>query len=473
MRRRRPAAAPRLRRPAAADPVVPDRRVEDVRVDFEAGRSVLGRELPIGTLPKGCPLLLEEATYYGRQVQVAAIYDKEEIDDGERELHCQMTGTKDEEALKVGIATTPCWIRVHLCREGCPATRVGPLLFHTHKLRKHSGGERTWEDNLKVDEQMGQLQDDHQSWAKQGMEKQKVKSSSSSGSKKKKKKKKKRKKKEVGEGSKEKRNKGEEDSPGKQRRRTQKMGGKSVAKKDLIQVFGGTGLDPDHRLRRRLVHRVKKRLKKGKETSSSSSSSSAGDSEETEAEMLMEDRNRVHRIAAQAPGLLTAMGVEAMKPFLVQVGNTGWQDEGTNLPPILSQYARTYVMGKMTGGVHREFSSLAWIGDLGRIAEGMDCLFQRMKSLELVSKGEAWQSAQKLELVPPLEPSLTHLTQRSERQLAQKEGKLDRDVKGNMVNSEKGKGKSKDKWSDRGNDRGKDRGKGKQKEGEKPKGGGQ
>lgn len=121
---------------------------------------------------------------------------------------------------------------------------------------------------------------------------------------------------------------------------------------------------------------------------------------------------------------------------------------------------------RLAGGVQREFTTLAWIADLllqGRIAEATDATIQRMKSIELVSKGESWQASQKLELAPPGEATMT---QRSEKQIAQREQKLDRDVKGgSSYPSDKGKSKGKDKWSDKGGERSQ-KGKGKQKEGE-------
>lgn len=98
----------------------------------------------------------------------------------------------------------------------------------------------------------------------------------------------------------------------------------------------------------------------------------------------------------------------------------------------------------------------------GRIAEASDTVLQRMKSIELVSRGATWQEAQKLELAPPGEASVT---QRSERQIAQKEGKLDREVKGGSVApGDKGRGKAKDRWTEKGGEKGKDRGKGKNKD---------
>lgn len=43
----------------------------------------------------------------------------------------------------------------------------------------------------------------------------------------------------------------------------------------------------------------------------------------------------------------------------------------------------------------------------GRIAESLDCLIQRLKSVELVAQGASWQVAQRLEVLPPERPVLS------------------------------------------------------------------
>lgn len=474
----RPAAAPKrlLRRPAAA-PAAVGAPVVSADREFEAGREVRACDIPPGGFEKGCQLVVTESCYYGTKAELACIVEKEELEGGERELIVQMLGTKHEELLKIGTASRPCLVRLHLCKRDCPQQRLNPDLVHVEKVKKLGTGPFTWEENLKLETGLEALHQDHDAWKAQvGKENKKAEKSSSSSSRKKKKKRKKKEKKEkekkkrIQEEEDKKRSMGEQDSPGKKRRKEQVMGGKTIAKKSLIQVFSGTGMDPDSRLRKKLMKKVKRKLRKGKVSSTSSSSSSSSASESIGGENLLDDRSRVHRIASLGPGLLCAMGLESMKPHLIQVGNTGWEDEVGNLPPLLGMYQRTYMATRLTGGIQREFATLSWIGDLliqGRVAEGLDCLFQRLKSIEMVSKGEAWQAAQKLELVPTGDASLA---QRPERQMAQKENKLDRDAKGDSSTYAKGKGKTKEKWSERGNDKGKGKNKGKE---EKPKAAGQ
>jgi hypothetical protein len=120
-----------------------------------------------------------------------------------------------------------------------------------------------------------------------------------------------------------------------------------------------------------------------------------------------------------------------------------------------------YLNPKLSGGISREAATLAWIGDLllqGRVSESMDCLVQRLKSIELTAGGTAWTTSQKLELVPPPEAMIGT---RQELQIARREAKLDSEAKGTFVSADKGKGKSKDRGG-----KGKEKGKGKAKEGE-------
>eukprot|EP00438_Fugacium_kawagutii_P025094 Skav213443 [mRNA] locus=scaffold837:212799:217106:- [translate_table: standard] len=453
----RPAAAPkhrpaararlRLRRPAAAIEQEPEEDPHQWLRKFEAGEEVKGKDLSPGVFKKGLKIIAEKGVYYGQEAAVAVVIDHEEVDGADRELVCTLSGTKNEELLKIATASQPFTVRMHLCGDDCMQNRVNPNLVHVSKVKKLLVGIPTWEENLVVNEEMEALRRDQEQW--QGREKEKDKkkksssSSSSSGRKKKKKKKKKKSKKE--EDKKKGGVEGDKQSPAASKDKPKKLGSRSYAKKDLEAIYGGTGMDPDQKKRKRIARRVKRALRKGKTTSSTSGSSSGSSLEEEKEEILLEDRNKVHRIAQLCPGLLSSLGIEAMRPFLLQLGSTGWETEGSQIPPLLSLYYRAYMCNRLSGGVQREFATLAWLADLmvqGRIAEALDTAIQRMKAIELVSKGDSWQSSQKLELAPPGEASMT---QRSERQVAQKESKLDRDVKGGNSNFEKGKGKQKDR----------------------------
>ena len=456
---RRPAA--RLRRPAADEEEAgegageEDRRaVGSVVERYQKGEFVEVVHLPPGTFARGDWLESTDAVYYQQKISVAAKVEREELDSEERELRCELTGTRSEDLLKYGTSQKPCQVRLHLCRPTCSQLRENPDLIHLKNVRKISvESAKGWQSNLLEEVDTLMLQADQAEWERREAEKKKEKESkersSSSRSRKRKKKKKekakKKKKEEVGAG------------PPEQVR----IGGKAAARKTLSALYEGTGLDPKVRHRKKLSRKVRKALKKNKETSSTGTSTSSTSSSDL-GEALLEDRSKVHRIASLGPGLLAAQSVMQMKQYLTQITGTGWEADENALPPILSLYMRTYMSTRLTGGVAREFATLAWVGDLllqARPSEALDGILQRMKSIELTASGTSWTTSQKLELVPPPE---AQIGTRQEYQIAKREAKLDGEVKGGTLSIDKGKGKTKEKGS-----KGKEKGKGKNKEADK------
>ena len=73
------------------------------------------------------------------------------------------------------------------------------------------------------------------------------------------------------------------------------------------------------------------------------------------------------------------------------------------------------------------------------MAECVDALVQRLKSVEMVSQGSAWQIAQRLEVLPPERPLLSSRGEAKEAIREQKEEQRTRNE------ASKGKGKS-DSW---------------------------
>ena len=121
-----------------------------------------------------------------------------------------------------------------------------------------------------------------------------------------------------------------------------------------------------------------------------------------------------------------------------------------------------HLASKGSGGILREVMTLAFVGDVllqGRAAEALDGVSQRLKSLELVLGGQTWSTAQKVEVAPSLEATISS---RAELQVALKESKLDSQARsGGMSSWEKGRSKGKTKDKDKGKN---EKGKGKSKE---------
>eukprot|EP00435_Cladocopium_sp_Y103_P033556 s3214_g8.t1 len=422
---------------------------------FSKGEEVEGVRLAPGVFSRGDILVGVEGRYFGEKASFALQFEKEELESGERELCGVLLGTTSEPLLRFATTHKPCRLQVHLCPRDCSQLRENPNLVHVRRIRKLLPDQpRTWETNLVEDVETGRLQKEAEDLRIQKEEEKKARkrrSSSTSPSVKAKKKKKKKKRRE------ERREEGEASAPEKK----VKLGGKTTARKPLEALYQGTGLDPSLKNRRKILKKLKRALRKTKTTSSSTASSVSTTSSEVEAEEILQDRSRIQRIHAIAPGVLAAQGISNMKDHLLQAGGQAW-DEDTlqQMPPILCQYYRLHMVPRLSGGVSREFSTLSFIGDLllqGRASEAMDCLVQRMKSLEMTSSGTSWSTSQKLELVPP--PTAT-IGSRSEYQVAIKEARLDNQVLPPAQAADKGKGKSKDK----NREKGKEKGRGKAKE---------
>lgn len=107
-----------------------------------------------------------------------------------------------------------------------------------------------------------------------------------------------------------------------------------MAKKELSALYGGTGLDPSIRIRRKVAHYAAKKAKRRKESSSSSSDSEEGSTSHTSegGEEALMDQNKIRRLRRHAPGLLTSMGVKRMQQAIAEIEGV-WAQEGTTLPP--------------------------------------------------------------------------------------------------------------------------------------------
>lgn len=240
------------------------------------------------------------------------------------------------------------------------------------------------------------------------------------------------------------------------------MGGRTNATKPLESLFKGTGLDPSAENRRILLRKVKKKMKKDKGSSSSSSSTGSVVSDSEVEQSMLEERSKIRRLADLAPGVLASEGLRVMKDHVLTANGTPWGVDKTSLPPIVTQYIKQQCMGKATAPMGRELLTLAAVADCllqGRVAEGTDILFQRVKSLEQMMAGQSWMLSQKLEILPGPDVGIAS---RAELQAAQRERRLDDQTKAPAAlgerNKGKGQGKSKEKEREKG-------GKGKQKSG--------
>ena len=403
---RPPAAAPRVRRPAAA--IV----VSDPTAKFLAGEEVDILQVPVEKWKKHEIVVFEGGSYMGQICQAAGRFKDLSLSDGQLVITVLLTGTTNEELLKHGTGSSSREVRVHGCPQDCGLTPEGPLFLHSQKVRRiplEKEGELTWEKNLEegmrsnVDE-LEELRRKERELLERAKEQEKEPG--------RKEKKRKREKKE-GEKRKEKhKEKGAEEvsSSSSASGRKRKFGGRTIAKKSLEVIFGGTGLDPKPRVRRQVLSFARRKLKRSrtKSSASSSSSSTGGSNDSAQESDLLQDQSKIRQIARFAPGVLTASGIKLMKENLRDLEGSWLEDSGAILPMTL-RYVRSSLSSRLTGGPLRESMNLAMMLDLGlqgRICEMLDVGIQRLKSIEAVSTGASWQTAEKLELLPSMVPQI-------------------------------------------------------------------
>lgn len=408
---------------------------------FAQGESVVLDKLPVSSWKVGALVALDEAKYFGGPCQVAGRFREWAVVGDQHRVRIQVTRTTHEDLLKYITGTTLRQAEVHLCGAQCSGEPHDQGLLHCRKgrlIKMEKEGECTWEKNLAEDvDDLARLREAQKDTEKDAREmealKKKEKSSSSSSrgkkdEKKKKEKMKKKKKKQKKEAVDTKENVDD--------KRTSKrsFGGRSVARKDLSLVFSGTGLDPRPHIRRRVLKYAKKKVAKKKDSASSSSGSLSTGSDEVSSEEghdVLMDASKIKMMSRHAPGGLTMMGALRMQESLAeQEGVWQLQENVKSLPACTLRYVRASLGSRLLGGALKEAITLASSLDLvlqGRVAESADMMIQRLKSMERVSQGSSWTSAERMELAPALNPQIST---RAEVEAANREAKLDMKAKG-------------------------------------------
>ena len=208
-----------------------------------------GEDSPVVRRPAG-------KTYWEAPVTLCGIVDRMEEDGAGIISEVRLTGTENEDLLRWSTENPGCRCKLHHCREGCVAGVCEDGLVHVKKLKlRLPGAGETWLDNLvghvpvQMDE-MAALRDranelDKEDARERGKDK-KVKEKSK-------------------EGREKKRSRGvsssSTSSSSRRRKKKKKKARKGVkveAVKELSAVFGRTGMDPDVKVRRQVVRKVKK-----------------------------------------------------------------------------------------------------------------------------------------------------------------------------------------------------------------------
>jgi hypothetical protein len=266
----------RLRRPAA----VVGARLRRPAGDVDPGETKHLRDLTVVQLSSlGC-IRLKKARYYQREVDLVGKVIAVKMEQGQIYLDMEISGTRDEALLRALTGRESRLISAHVCPEGCEALVTDEFLVHGSDYEQVDRGAEAWFSNLvkvrieggaEADEMANlrrEAEERNQAVAKGGEEPPKE-------AKKEKKKKEKKRARDEEKLAKDKRRRSSSDS------RDQVPGQKS-----LRVVYEQTGLDPDAKVRRKVMKKArklgkKKKKRKGDDSSSSSaspSSSSAGSS---------------------------------------------------------------------------------------------------------------------------------------------------------------------------------------------------
>ena len=315
---RRPAAAPRvgrgLRRPVAPPGLLRIRRPREAEI---ADPPDLGAMAPRDWLGKGVRVF--KGKYWDEEVTFAARVLGLETSDGESYLNLEVEGTTGEALLKFLSGVPSRQIYGHICGSECKALVWRNELCHISEMKEIEGDREAWTTNLKSSHSAAPLTDELAEVRREAallaegkelergrkrdreedlLERERGKRDRSLGCKKKKK-----------------------------RRRI-----KCRPKKDLNQMFGSTGLDPDPAVRKRLLRKAqriaakgskKERLKSSSSNSSSSSTSSSGTRQGQSRDRLFVEDLRIHQVAEKYPGALAAGWLLALSGLPHDVAGAG------------------------------------------------------------------------------------------------------------------------------------------------------
>ena len=139
---RRTLGAPGMRRPA----------LRREAKSLKDGGVVSLEEVKLDELSKDLHLVLEEASYFKTACKAAGRVRSIEAVGSDRYMRLHLTGTTNEDMLKVATAQPSSEFKVHLCVKGCVEDETGDLVIHATKCRmiQDLSAEEDWVVNLEA-----------------------------------------------------------------------------------------------------------------------------------------------------------------------------------------------------------------------------------------------------------------------------------------------------------------------------------
>ena len=403
-----------LRRPARAD----ERTSQE---KWDAGEELHAHAVPIEFVGSGTRVVVTQAKYYHKACQVAGEVDSLSLRGTEVILALRLSGTDEENILKLHTAEPQKIFRVHKCGTGCAQEETADDLLHCMKMRKMRARDQEdgWvfnlekavplegEDDLaKLRERVDRLPPVAPGGGRAGGDQEKPEKKSKKKEKKKKKRKEARKKEDSVLGS---------SSNSREQGLLDGSRATAASKKDPQVIFEGTGLDPKERVRKKVIRKARRHLKrkgtKDDSTDSEGSSDSGSLSEmEGEDESVFQQSSKVRLVASGFPGALGCQALTQMRSTLLS--EIGSDDRPGILKGCAVAYFRQCLQRKSTGAMQRELHTIAAAVDMmvaGRVAGAVDLLLQRLKSCESTLHGTHWSVSQRQEVLPQDGNTLTPL----------------------------------------------------------------
>jgi hypothetical protein len=440
----------RLRRPSAAEEKV--------------GGVIASADVTLAQCRDMKDIEVVDGSYWTGVCKAALRIKEARVKDGQLYLMAQVLGTQNEDLLRAASGRRGQAIEAHLCDKECAGTPHAEGLLHVKQLRHLGAHREDWMGNLVPADRRGEAEDDL-------VELRRDRDALMGGDRR------------EGRGEAERASpprRGEEGDQKRARkrsrsRRRRKAKLKIEATKDLKNLLGNTGADPEPGIRKKFRKKASKIAKKktkgsrGESSNSSSSSTTTRSGDKT----LFGSTSRVQTIGKRLPGTLLCAALEEASEALVTQEGGIWDTTSGPLPPLFTRYYRQQLAPKMSPAMSREAQTLAQALDYGlrgRFAEMMDLCGQRLKALEMQMNGVHYSVSQQQELLPREGVSLSTTPEfREAARLAREEGKSRLEASRPYGTRPGFTGKSED-WSKGGGKKG--AGKGKNQKGDQKKGDG-
>ena len=243
-------------------------------------------------------------------------------EDGQWFLDLEVKGTRDEDLLRILSGRKDKLVAVHLCTVDCNQQLTDELLVHSGKFEEVSLMEESWMSNLKEATRREDGGDDLQELRREQARMEEAGRKAKTVDKK--------------EAKRKKREEAEEGRPSKSPKGGEES--REVGQRTLAEVFGGTGMDPNVRVRSKIVKRARKiakkdrRSKKKKDKGSSSGSLGTTSSSSSSSSLEVGETCRPFRGRQAAAGRVEKVPrrtlLEISPGDKAQPSHSGWHSLG-------------------------------------------------------------------------------------------------------------------------------------------------